>query len=215
MTSRGSGREQSPGRGSGKRQAILAGALSVFARDGYAGASIDAISARAGVSTRTIYNHFTDKADLFQQVLEHSSTNAAEAQIAIIDRYLRKVTDLEADLVDFGRAWVTPMPTHADHFTLVQRLGAESGPAVESATSAWRRAGPVRVRGELAGRLGELTDQGILTVDDPDRAALHLMLLVSAGLPTQPGAAPTQQEITEAVTAGVRTFLYGYRKQQP
>jgi len=33
-------------------------------RDGYTRASIDAISAEAGVSTRTIYNHFTDKAML-------------------------------------------------------------------------------------------------------------------------------------------------------
>ncbi|MEU7803155.1 TetR/AcrR family transcriptional regulator [Micromonospora arborensis] len=210
MTSEGSGRAQPRGGVSGKRQAILAGALSVFARDGYAGASIDAISAEAGVSTRTIYNHFSDKADLFRQVLEQSSTSAAEAQIAIIDRHLRKVTDLEADLVDFGRDWVTPMPTHADHFTLVQRLGAESGPAVETATSTWRQAGPVRVRAELSARLGELASQGVLTVDDPDRAALHLMLLVSAGLPAQPGAAPTQHEITEAVTAGVRAFLHGY-----
>ncbi|MBG6064619.1 TetR/AcrR family transcriptional regulator [Micromonospora ureilytica] len=210
MTSRDSGREQPRGGGSGKREAILAGALSVFARDGYAGASIDAISAEAGVSTRTIYNHFTDKAGLFQQVLEHSSTSAAEAQIRIIDRHLRKVTDLEADLVDFGRAWVTPMPTHADHFRLVQRLGAESGSAVETATSTWRQAGPVRVRAELSARLGELASQRVLIVDDPDRAALHLMLLVSAGLPTQPGAAPTPHEITEAVTAGVRAFLHGY-----
>ena len=47
---------------SDKRRAIIDGALAVFARDGYTRASIDAISAEAGVSTRTVYNHFTDKA---------------------------------------------------------------------------------------------------------------------------------------------------------
>jgi len=82
--------------------------------------------------------------------------------------------------------------------------------AVETATSTWRQAGPMRVRGELSARLGELASQGFLTVDDPDRAALHLMLLVSAGLPARSGAAPTQHEITEAVTSGVRAFLHGY-----
>ncbi|MFC6936446.1 TetR/AcrR family transcriptional regulator [Actinomadura yumaensis] len=76
----------------------------MFAQDGYARASIDAIAARAGVSTRTIYNHFADKAGLFEAVIHSSATRAADAQIAIVDRHLRKVVDLEADLVDFGRS---------------------------------------------------------------------------------------------------------------
>ena len=55
-----------------KRRAILAGALTVFARDGYTRASIDAIAAQAIVSTRTIYNHFQCKAHLFQTVIQES-----------------------------------------------------------------------------------------------------------------------------------------------
>lgn len=62
----------------------MAGALTVFARDGYMRASVDAIAAEAGVSTRTIYNHFQDKAQLFQTVIQESATRVAEAQIAII-----------------------------------------------------------------------------------------------------------------------------------
>ncbi|WP_424532941.1 helix-turn-helix domain-containing protein [Sphaerisporangium viridialbum] len=49
-----------------KRRAILAGALTVFARDGYTRATTEAISAQAGVSSRTLYNHFQDKARLFK-----------------------------------------------------------------------------------------------------------------------------------------------------
>ena len=41
-----------------KREAILRGALTVFARDGYTRASIDAIAKEGEVSTRTLYNHF-------------------------------------------------------------------------------------------------------------------------------------------------------------
>src|ERR671918_2156773 len=82
-----------------KRRAILDGALAVFARDGYTRASIDAISATAGVSTRTIYNHFKDKAQLFQTVVEESTTGVADFQIAVIDRHLGQVTDLESDLL--------------------------------------------------------------------------------------------------------------------
>ncbi|MEU7831466.1 TetR family transcriptional regulator [Nonomuraea sp. NPDC049129] len=39
------------------RRAIMAGALTLFARDGYTRAGLDAITVEAGVSNRTIYNH--------------------------------------------------------------------------------------------------------------------------------------------------------------
>src|SRR3954468_20455887 len=110
-----------------KRRAILAGALTVFARDGYTRASIDAIAAEAGVSTRTIYNHFQDKAQLFQAVIQESATRVADAQIAILDRCLDRVTDLERDLIEVGRAWATPMADYADHFALVRQITAEVG----------------------------------------------------------------------------------------
>ncbi|WP_336216261.1 TetR/AcrR family transcriptional regulator [Nonomuraea sp. LPB2021202275-12-8] len=193
-----------------KRQAILAGALTVFARDGYTRASIDAISAEAGVSTRTIYNHFTDKPELFQAVIQESAARAADAEIAIIDRHLRKITDLESDLIEFGRDWVTPMPDYADHFALVRQVNAETGHIPQEAIDAWREIGPLRVRRELAGHLRGLGERGLLRIDDPERAALHLMLLVSAASPALGAGAPTEEEIAEMVTAGVRTFLHGH-----
>ncbi len=48
-----------------KRTQILAGAASVFAADGYEGASMARIAAVAGVSKGTLYNHFDSKAALF------------------------------------------------------------------------------------------------------------------------------------------------------
>jgi len=63
-----------------KRRAILRGALNVFAHDGYTRASIDAVAAEAGVSTRTIYNHFSDKAELFQTVIHESAAQVADAR---------------------------------------------------------------------------------------------------------------------------------------
>jgi AcrR family transcriptional regulator len=193
-----------------KRRAILAGALTVFARDGYTRASIDAISAQAGVSTRTIYNHFLDKAQLFQSVIQESAARVAEAQIAIVDRYLRKVTDLEADLTEFGRAWVTPMPDYADHFALVRQINAEAGHIPQAAIDAWQETGPVRVRHELARRLARLADAGLLHIDDPERAAHHFALLVSARNPSLRGGVSPDEEIAENVTSGVRAFLHGH-----
>jgi AcrR family transcriptional regulator len=196
----------------GKRQAILDGALAVFARDGYTRASIDAISAEAGVSTRTIYNHFADKAGLFLAVIQESATRAADVQIAVIDRHLRKVTDLEADLVEFGLDWVTPRPDSAAHFSLVGQINAEAGHIPQEAIDAWQETGPRRVRRELASHLRPLAERGLLRIDDPDRAALHLLLLISAGLPAH-HAALSADELTATVTAGIHTFLYGHLRR--
>ena len=195
-----------------KRRAILAGALTVLARDGYTRASIDAIAAAAGVSTRTIYNHFADKAELFQTVIQESATRAAEAQIAIIDRHLHKITDLEADLVEFGRALAAPMTAeHAEHFALVRQINAEAGHIPQTAIDTWQQTGPLRVRRELAGHLRQWADQGLLRVENSERAAVHLMLLISAADPSYNGAVPSEQAIDDMVTSGVHVFLHGYR----
>lgn len=184
-----------------KRQAILAGALSVFARDGYTRASIDTISAAAGVSTRTIYNHFADKAELFRAVIQDSATRAADAHIAIIDRHLRKVTDLEADLVSFGLDFTaTATADHAEHFALVHQISAEIAHIPPAAIEAWQETGPRRVRRELARRLA-----GLVEAADHELAALHLMRLITP--PPPHDGIPTEK----AVTAGVRVFLHGYR----
>ncbi|MGI5286264.1 TetR/AcrR family transcriptional regulator C-terminal domain-containing protein [Nonomuraea polychroma] len=192
-----------------KRRAILEGALTVFARDGYTRASIDAISAAAGVSTRTIYNHFTDKAELFLTVIHESAARVAAADSTIIERHLRKVVDVEADLIEFGREWVAPRPEFAAHFALVRQVNAEVGHIPDEAIEAWQEAGPRRVRRELAGHLAAMSERGLLEIADAERAALHLMLLVAAGLTSRVDE-PSAEEIDETVTAGVRAFLHGY-----
>jgi AcrR family transcriptional regulator len=65
------------------RSKILAAALEVFAEDGYYGASIEAIAARAGLTKGAVYYWFTDKDDLARD-LQHRlwsdlATGATEA----------------------------------------------------------------------------------------------------------------------------------------
>ncbi|MGH3626497.1 MAG: TetR/AcrR family transcriptional regulator [Sciscionella sp.] len=193
-----------------KRRAILSGAFTVFARDGYARANIDAIATAAQVSTRTIYNHFADKADLFNTLIDESATRVAHAQIAIIDEHLSTVTDLRADLLAFGQAWAAPVPEHAQHFALVRHINADSAHIPQATITAWQQAGPLRVRRELARRLQHLVDRELLRVADPDRMAQHLVLLTAVANPALPTAAASQEEITELVTSGILAFLYGY-----
>lgn len=199
-----------------KRRAILAGARTVFAHSGYTRASVEAIAAEAGVSTRTIYNHFHGKLPLFQTVITESTEEISDAQVALIDTHLRKVTDLEADLIDLGHALATPMTGHTEHFTehfaLVRQLFAEAGHLPQDTIDSWRKAGPERVIGVLAGHLQRLADQGLLHIPDSHQAATHfIMLLVHGVAPFHPGLGTSREaDIQEIVTSGVRTFLHGY-----
>ncbi len=195
-----------------KRAAILEGGLKAFAQHGYTRATIDSIAFRSGVSTRTIYNHFCDKEHLFQEVIQFSAERVAQAYLAIIDRYLRKVTDLEDDFLDLGRAWVEPMPEYADHDALVRQILAEAAHIPVAAIRAWQEAGPLRVRRALAAALRRLAELGWLHVDDPESAALHFTLLVSAGQHPHRQIAPLENRTIDLVAAGIRAFLYGYAR---
>ncbi|MBB4930547.1 AcrR family transcriptional regulator [Lipingzhangella halophila] len=199
-----------------KRRAILAGARTVFAHGGYTRASVETIAAEAGVSTRTIYNHFHGKLPLFQAVITESTAEVADAQVALIDTHLREVTDLEADLIELGQALATPMTGHAkhfaEHFALVRHLLADTEHLPQDTIDAWRKAGPERVIAALAGHLQRLVDRGLLHIPDPHQAAAQfIMLLVHGVAPFHHGLGITREaDIHEIVTSGVRTFLHGY-----
>jgi AcrR family transcriptional regulator len=51
------------------RQRILKVATELFLAEGYGSTSIEAVAARAGISKRTLYHRFDDKAALFQAVV--------------------------------------------------------------------------------------------------------------------------------------------------
>ena len=52
-----------------KREAIVQAAIAEFRANGFEVTSMDRIAARAGVSKRTVYNHFSSKDELFARIL--------------------------------------------------------------------------------------------------------------------------------------------------
>src|ERR1700733_15215877 len=56
-------------------RAIVLAAHDHFLRDGFAGASMDAIAKSAGVSVKTIYSHFANKDELFSKVMIAACTD--------------------------------------------------------------------------------------------------------------------------------------------
>ncbi|MFF6788681.1 TetR/AcrR family transcriptional regulator [Streptomyces filamentosus] len=199
-----------------KRAAIDCAARTVFGREGFTRASVDAIAAEAGVSKRTIYNHHQDKEHLFLSVLRESTHAVAAHQEELIDRHLSDPADLAAGLTALGRALATPQEGFEEHFALVRVIFAEASRLPPEFIDSWREEGPRRIAERLAERLAGLTAAGHLRADDPARAAAHFTQLATSEVYERSfhGALPLPQaEVDASVDAGVDAFLrlYGTR----
>lgn len=84
------------------RLALLAAARREFAEKGYAGATTEPVVRQAGVTRGALYYHFTDKAALFEAVVD---VVAAEVGEAILEAANRS-TSPRAALIDGMRAFL-------------------------------------------------------------------------------------------------------------
>ncbi len=196
-----------------KRRAIAQAARVVFGREGYSRASVDAIAVEAGVSKRTIYNHFDDKEHLFHSVALEGAHQVSAAVAEIMERHLRKIVNLRDDLVAFGIERAAAVTDFPDHFALVRTIEAEVTRIPPALLEDWKAAGPPSGHLRLAPYLQRIADRGLLTFDDADSAANHFNLLTITDLNQRTfyGAIPMPESETAAiVTSGVRTFLRLY-----
>ncbi|MCA1217084.1 TetR/AcrR family transcriptional regulator [Streptomyces sp. 8L] len=195
----------------GKRRAITRGARTVFGREGYARTSIEAIAAEAGVSTRTIYNHFEGKEALFSDVVHESAGQVADA-FAERAREAVKGADPRGDLIALGLAHVGQRTHFPEHFAMVRQIKAEAGHFPPAVIDTWQQAGPRRVQREVADRLAAMAAAGHLRIGDPSTAALHFVALVSSEITLRPygSASPAPKEVAASVARGVDAFLHGY-----
>ncbi|MER5949776.1 TetR/AcrR family transcriptional regulator [Streptomyces sp. NPDC001904] len=195
-----------------KRRALLRGARTVFGREGYSRAGIDEIAAEAGVSTRTLYNHFGGKENLFRETLLDSAAAVTAAHVALIERHLNKVTDIEADLHALAREWMGRRGEHADHMLLVRQVIVEGPHLPGDVVEEWQRTGPVAVREAVRAAFERLGEEGLLAVDGSNsaEAARYFTLLIAGSVTVDTffGAVPMDSaEIGERVESGVRVFL--------
>ncbi|MYW67795.1 TetR family transcriptional regulator [Streptomyces sp. SID8379] len=198
-----------------KRQALLRGARTVFGREGYSRAGIDEIAAEAGVSTRTLYNHFGGKEKLFREALLDSAGAVTAAQVALIEKHLAKVTDVERDLRALAREWMGRRGEHGDHMLLVRQIIAEGAHLPGDVIQEWQTTGPRAVHEAVAAAFVRLGGQGLLAVDEANsgEAARYFTLLIAGTVTVDTffGVVPmSDAEIDRRVEGGVRAFLKLY-----
>lgn len=156
-----------------KREAIVRAAVNEFRAAGYEATSMDRIAAVAGVSKRTVYNHFPSKEALFGRILERLWSSSA----AGVDPSYRADRPLESQLRQL----------------LMQKLLLLGDPNfIDLARVAMAEMlhAPARAR-DIVGRMGEketgVTDwvraaiaDGRLSAVDPDFAGHQLQGLVKS-----------------------------------
>jgi AcrR family transcriptional regulator len=68
------------------RAKVLAAARRLFSEEGYEGATIRDIAAAAGMSTGAVFANFTDKSDLFREIMLSDMTSLGEAMREAAER---------------------------------------------------------------------------------------------------------------------------------
>jgi TetR/AcrR family transcriptional repressor of mexJK operon len=155
-----------------KRAAILAAAARLFVARGFDAVSMDAVAAEAGVSKLTVYNHFTDKENLFR-----------EAVVFVAEQYLPHDVfqpaasgGIREQLLAIGKAFAALM--HSPESEAVHRMMASDARLSGQLGPMFYEVGPKRLLGEFGAFLSGAVAAGQLEVPEVERAAEHFFALL-------------------------------------
>jgi TetR/AcrR family transcriptional repressor of mexJK operon len=201
-----------------KRAQIQRAAIREFLRHGYAGASMDDITAAARVSKQTVYKHFGGKESLFLAIVNDTVGEVLSELFHRVDLRLGDSADLEHEMYALGRRLIS-LIMRPELLALRRLVIGEAG-RFPQLGDLWWQGGPARVTAELAPHLQRLAGQGELVIDDAELAAaqfnwLVLSIPLNRAMLRPGGQQLTQDELNHHADMGVRTFLAAYRPGPP
>jgi TetR/AcrR family transcriptional regulator, mexJK operon transcriptional repressor len=165
------------GRTARKRRAILQAATEVFLRNGYLGASMDEVAARAAVSKQTVYKQFEDKEHLFAEIILGTTVEVVDGFAQAFANVLDQATDARQALRDLARRLLDTL-MQPDVLRLRRLVLAEADRFPDIA-GAWFERGFHRSLVLLGEAMQRLADRGMLrTLPDPTLAAYQFAGLV-------------------------------------
>ena len=189
-----------------KRAAILTAARELFLADGYERTSVDAVSARAQVSKRTVYDYFGDKRALLLAVVETTGESLVAMVRTAIEEELVDGRDLEPALIAFTTRIAASALGSTEYAAVIRLVAAEAAhlPALEEH---WLASEP---EDAVAARFAELGRAGLLDVPDPRLAADHFVALTFGLAQSRGLTAPDGPAAERLLVEGVRAFLRAY-----
>jgi AcrR family transcriptional regulator len=158
-----------------KRKAIVEAARRVFLREGFS-VGMDLLAAEARVSKATVYNHFSNKENLFNSVIGQTLDEALSASESLILTRLAESDDVRTDLVAACHAWVKGLAT-PEVLALRDVLAGERH-RFPGLGRVWQERGPARQHAALTHALVRLTERALLRIPDMELAVLQLSGLV-------------------------------------
>ena len=192
-----------------KRAAILEAARERFVADGFDGTSVDAISATAGVSKRTVYDYFGDKQTLLAAVIGASSSSLMATINEALEQFLGDPPDLEKSLIAFSERILSTTLTSSDYAALIRLITTESAHLPSESADYWMSTEP---ENRIAERFAEFHSKGWLEAPRPRLAADHFIALTMGIALEKQRDAPNGDPavIRESIVDGVRAFLRAY-----
>ncbi len=162
-----------PERSSDRRhREIREAAIGIFLSSGYDGATMEDIAVRAGVSKQTVYKHYTDKRNLFADIVL-STTDDMDALVGLIADRLTDTSDPAKDLEHLAETFLGALMQ--PRVLRLRRLVISSADRFPEIASAWYEQGFERALVALAMSFRVLADRQLLVVDDPAIAAEHFV----------------------------------------
>lgn len=195
------------------RAAVVEAARTLFMRQGYAGTTMEEIAALAGLTKRTVYNNYADKAALFTEIMAEVTAYAEEFVHGLRDRLMDGITaaNLRSTLDDLGRRLALGI-VRPEVIALRRLLIGEAREFPALAAEYFNRA-PGQVLAALAVGFEHLGRVKLLRVRDARRAAAQFAYLV-AGEPLDravlTGTMPPKAHVIACAREGVETFLARY-----
>jgi AcrR family transcriptional regulator len=186
------------------RAAVVAAAVSLFAADGYAATTIDAVAAEARVAKGGVYHHFANKAELFEA-----------AFIAMEERLLARVLVAINDATDMEQMVISGIDVFLAEccepdFRQIALLDAPAA----LGWARWKEVDEQFFRGLMKSGLDDLASTRRYDIPDRDLTARVLLAaLTEAGLAAATAAKP-KAEVKRA-KAVINRLLHGLRAADP
>jgi AcrR family transcriptional regulator len=188
--------------------ALMNAATRVFLREGYGNASIDKVASEAGVSTRTIYERFKNKADLLACVVTRLVDRDLATAFATQD--LERL-DPRAALTAIGRT-ICGRASDSESMALFRIVATEAQRFPELAEK-MRDGTKRRLENAIANYLRGQIRREMLVLSDPDRAAALFLHMICAEMHEcllfRGAEAIAQLDVAAHLDQVIEIFLFG------
>jgi AcrR family transcriptional regulator len=185
------------------REDLLAAAARVFARRGFHGASVEAISEDAGLSTGAIYSNFASKEELFLTLYEERIERRRRELRSAVEEAGGRRAGLAAATADVGAAFGREREWFLLYFEFA--LHAARDPAFARRFRRVRRAGLRELEGGLSEGLKHAGLEPSLPAEDLARGlrALSYGLALDGLVGERKGAERVFGSLTELIFSGL------------